>query len=57
MWSWVESWWRIFVPKLVALGELTERDASTFFADFESMRAELDFTTLPCVYEIVARKR
>ncbi|MDZ4774361.1 MAG: methyltransferase domain-containing protein [Planctomycetota bacterium] len=57
MWPWVESWWRNFVPRLVALREITDDDASIFFADFESMRAETDFTVLPCVYEIVARKR
>lgn len=57
MWTWVESWWRTFVPKLVAMGAITERDAAAFFADFDSMRADRDFTVLPCVYEITARKR
>lgn len=56
MWPWVESWWRNFVPKLVAMGEISDSDANAFFADFEAMRTDTDFTVLPCVYEIVARK-
>jgi ubiquinone/menaquinone biosynthesis C-methylase UbiE len=56
MWTWVASWWRNFVPKLVAMGEITGDEARRFFADFEGMRADADFTVLPNVYEIVARK-
>lgn len=56
MWHWVASWWRIFVPKLVQMGEITADDARRFFEDFEGLRADTDFTVLPSVYEIVARK-
>ena len=56
MWHWVGSWWRNFVPKLVALGEITAADGRRFFEDFDAMRAETDFTVLPSVYEVVARK-
>lgn len=56
MWHWVASWWRNFVPKLVQMGEITEADARRFFEDFDAMRAETDFTVLPNVYEVVARK-
>lgn len=56
MWHWVGSWWRNFVPKLVQMGEITEADARRFFEDFDGMRAETDFTVLPNVYEVVARK-
>jgi len=56
MWHWVASWWRNFVPKLVQMGEITEADARQFFEDFDGMRAETDFTVLPNVYEVVARK-
>lgn len=57
MWNWVASWWRNFTPKLVQMGEITADDARRFFDDMDAMRAETDFTVLPNVYEIVARKR
>jgi ubiquinone/menaquinone biosynthesis C-methylase UbiE len=56
MWHWVASWWRNFVPKLVQLGEISEADARRFFEDFDGMQPETDFTVLPNVYEVVARK-
>lgn len=56
MWHWVDSWWRNFVPKLVGMGEITEADARRFFEDMDGMRTDTDFTVLPNVYEVVARK-
>jgi ubiquinone/menaquinone biosynthesis C-methylase UbiE len=57
MWHWVDSWWKNFVPKLLAMGEIQSDLAQAFFADMEAMRAETDFVVLPAVYELVARKR
>lgn len=56
MWHWASSWWRIYVPKLVQMGELTQQDADEFFADQEAIDPEVDFVVLPTVYEIVAAK-
>lgn len=56
MWHWIASWWTIYVPKLVAMGELSTDDGSRFFEDFAAMRADTDFAVLPSVFEIIARK-
>jgi SAM-dependent methyltransferase len=54
MWHWTDSWWRNYVPKLVAMGEITPDDERRFFADWESLHADTDFAVLPTVFEIVA---
>jgi hypothetical protein len=56
LWHWAATWWRNYVPKLVAMGELRPEDERRFFEDFAELRAERDFTVLPAVYEVVARK-
>jgi len=56
MWSWVASWWRIYTPKLVAMGELTAEQERRFHADFASVDAHDDFVVLPTVFEVIARK-
>lgn len=57
MFAWVDSWWRNYTPKLAQMGEITDADARAFFADFDALRAESDFVSLPAVYEIIAQKR
>lgn len=57
MWHWVASWWRIYIPKLVAMGELTPADQAEFFRDFDGLDARTDFALLPTVFELVAVKR
>jgi ubiquinone/menaquinone biosynthesis C-methylase UbiE len=57
MWNWVASWWRIYVPKLVAMGELTAADQAAFFRDFDGLDPRTDFALLPTVFELVAVKR
>ena len=57
LWHWAASWWRNYVPKLVAMGELSEEDGRRFFEDFDGLRAETDFVVMPTVFELVARRR
>jgi len=57
MWHWTDSWWRIYVPKLVAMGELTAGEAEEFFHDWRALDPATDFVLLPTVVEIVARRR
>lgn len=57
MWSWIDSWWRIYTPKLVAMGELSAADERRFHAEFAAMTRDDDFVMLPTVIEILARKR
>jgi ubiquinone/menaquinone biosynthesis C-methylase UbiE len=57
MWYWADTWWRVFAPKLVAMGELTQGEADEFFRDVDAAAASPDtFLVLPPVYELVAEK-
>lgn len=57
IWHWADTWWRVYVPKLVAMGFLTQDEADAFFRDMEDMaQRPNDFIVLPPVYEIMATK-
>ncbi|MBK7857089.1 MAG: methyltransferase domain-containing protein [Archangiaceae bacterium] len=57
MWTWAESWWRSYTPKLVKMGYLEQAAADAFHAEHDAMTRERDFVALPPVYELMARKR
>lgn len=55
MWAWPDSFWRSFVPRLVAQGLLREEDGAAFRADWaEASGDPASFIHLPPVYEVVA---
>ncbi|MFO0747212.1 MAG: methyltransferase domain-containing protein [Myxococcota bacterium] len=56
MWHWAASWWRSYVPRLVAMGYASEADAAAIFADLDAMTRSDDFLVLPPVYELIARR-
>lgn len=57
MFVWVDTWWRTFAPKLVAMGLLAAADCEQLFADLAAVRAEPSrFVQCPPVYELIARK-
>lgn len=57
MFHWVYVWWRIYTPKLVAMGLLTQTDQDQFFADLDEVAASpTDFVACPPVYEVIAVK-
>ncbi len=58
MWSWPDSFFRNFVPRLVEGGLLTGDEARAFFADWAEMsRPDSDsFILLPTVFGLVAEK-
>jgi SAM-dependent methyltransferase len=57
MWSWAESWWRSYTPKLVKMGYLDPALERDFHAELDGMTRERDFIHLPPVYEVLARRR
>jgi SAM-dependent methyltransferase len=57
MFTWPETWWRTFAPKLVARGLLAAADCEQLLADLAAIRASAtDFVVCPTVYELIARK-
>ncbi|HYE01810.1 MAG TPA: methyltransferase domain-containing protein [Phycisphaerales bacterium] len=55
MWHWADSWWRTYVPKLVAGGYLTPGDQERIFADLDDLAATpAGFLVLPPVFELIA---
>ena len=57
MFQWVDVWWRVYTPKLVQMGYLTQEDQEELFRDLDEVGAsETDFVAAPPVYEIVAEK-
>jgi SAM-dependent methyltransferase len=58
MFTWSETWWRTFAPKLVQKGLLTAADCERLLADLAAIRASgTEFVQCPTVYELIARKR
>ena len=57
MWTWAETWWRSYTPKLKKMGYLDEPGERAFHRDFDAMSRERDFLVLPPVFEVMARKR
>lgn len=58
MFTWVHEWWRVYTPKLVEMGRLTEDQHRTLMADLEEVRnSSAHFAVCPPVYEVIVRKR
>ncbi len=56
-WQWPDTFWRSFVPRLVAGGFLTEAEKHAFFAAWTEASGDPDsFMFLPPVFDIVGRK-
>jgi SAM-dependent methyltransferase len=57
-WEWPGSFWRSFVPTLVASGYLAEDEAAAFFAEWTRREREsTGFFFTPPVMEVLARRR
>lgn len=57
MWQWGDSFWRIYIPRLVAGGFLSQPHADEFFDDWRAAaKDENSFIHLPTMYELVALK-
>lgn len=55
MWAWPDTWWRVYAPKLVAMGRLTQGDCDALLAELDRAAATREgFIACPPVYEIVA---
>jgi ubiquinone/menaquinone biosynthesis C-methylase UbiE len=57
LWAWPDTYWRSFVPRLVASGHITQAQADEFFEAWRSLSRNPD-TLLqpPPVYELIVRK-
>jgi SAM-dependent methyltransferase len=57
LWAWPDSYWRSFVPRLVASGHVTQAESEEFFKAWEKYSRNPD-TLLqpPPVYELIVRK-
>lgn len=57
MFNWVATWWRNYVPKLVAMGRITPEEQAAFFKGWDELeRSPSAFVMCPCVYELIAQK-
>ncbi|HRJ51019.1 MAG: methyltransferase domain-containing protein [Phycisphaeraceae bacterium] len=58
IWHWPDSFWRVFVPRLVASGHLDQDAADRFFAVWQEACASRDvFMFLPPVFDVIAVRR
>jgi ubiquinone/menaquinone biosynthesis C-methylase UbiE len=57
MWHWPDSFWKSFLPRLVALGHLDQADERRFEADWAEATADpASFMLLPPVFDLIGRK-
>lgn len=57
MFHWVATWWRNYVPKLVAMGSITPDEQAAFFKGWDELEhSPSSFVMCPCVYELIAQK-
>lgn len=55
LWHWPDSFWKSFVPKLVASGHISPSDQQEFFAAWNAASQDpACFVQLPPVYELIA---
>jgi SAM-dependent methyltransferase len=55
--AWIQSWWRTYTPKLVAMGHLTESDMRAAFKDLDQLNEDPNqFFVCPPVFEFVAER-
>lgn len=58
LWQWPTTFWRTFVPRLVASGDLTQDQAKAFATAWTRVSGDPHvWMQLPTVYEIVAQRR
>lgn len=58
MWHWVDTWWRIYTPKLLQMGYITQQDHDDMFATLDQLaQSRTDYVVPPPVYEILAVRR
>lgn len=56
-WHWPDTFWRSFVPRLVAMGHITAADAAAFNAEWARAGSDPDvFMMLPPVFEVIATR-
>ncbi|MDP3275877.1 MAG: methyltransferase domain-containing protein [Deltaproteobacteria bacterium] len=56
--SWPDSWWRVWAPKLVATGYLQQEVCDTLLAELTAMRSDRSrFLIPPPVTELIATRR
>lgn len=57
LWAWPDTWWRSFVPRLVAMGFITEAERAEFLRMWEAASADPDcFAMAPPVFDLIARR-
>ena len=58
MWHWPDSFWNVYVPRLVESGHVTSVEAERFFTTWKSATASPDtFMFLPPVVDIIAVRK
>lgn len=58
MFTWVDTWWHTFGPKLVELGLFATADCDALLAELAAMRIDRTrFIQCPPVFELIAQKR
>jgi len=58
MWNWPDSFWKVFLPRLVELGYLSADEHREFLAVWKQLSADpAAFMHLPPMYEMIARKK
>ena len=58
MFNWVATWWKIYVPKLEAMGAISSAERVAFFEAWQELESGRTngFALMPCVYEVVMEK-
>jgi ubiquinone/menaquinone biosynthesis C-methylase UbiE len=58
LWTWPESWWKSFVPRLTQMGFITPAQETEFFAAWARASADPHaFTLVPPVFDLVAVRK
>lgn len=58
IWTWPDSFWKSYVPRLVETGYITQDEAEAFAACWAEASADPDcFMTLPPVFDVLAEKK
>ena len=56
MFAWPNTWWHNFAPKLVAMGELDQKDCDELIDDLKKIEDGEGFVQCPPVYEFLATR-
>ena len=55
--AWVLGWWRLYAPKLVPLGKISQETCDQAMRDLDVYEKDPDqFFVCPAVYEFIAKK-